>query len=196
MQVDPEYLREHYAALSDEALFEIDRDELVETARQCYDYEVGQRQREQPAFEPEEQTHAPVVDGETPDWADEAAEVFGVTAFPGTTPEAAVDARNVLKAAGIPAFLDLHEDPEDKSPAPDFRHRWRVMVPGKLNLQAASILDRDIFNSEFEAEWKTHLETLSDDELRAVNPKQAFCGLFDRIERVTRAYKEEVAKRG
>lgn len=67
-------------------------------------------------------------------------------------------------------------------------------VPGGLNLQAASVLDRDIFNTEFEAEWKTHLETLSDDELHTMNPQEAFCGLFDRIERVTRAYAEEIAR--
>ena len=38
------------------------------------------------------------------------------------------------------------------------------MVPGNLNQRATSILERDIFNPEFEAEWKTHLEMLSDEE--------------------------------
>ena len=45
------------------------------------------------------------------------------------------------------------------------------------------------------AEWKTHLEALSDDDLRAMSPQFAFCGLFDRIERVNRVYDEEVARR-
>jgi hypothetical protein len=69
------------------------------------------------------------------------------------------------------------------------------MVPGKLNMRATSVLDREIFNAEFEANWKTHLEALSDEELRAMNPEVAFCGLFDRIERVNRVYEEEVARR-
>jgi hypothetical protein len=58
-----------------------------------------------------------------------------------------------------------------------------------------SILDRDFFNQEFEEERKTHLEMLSDDELREMKPDVAFCGLFDRVERVTRAYDEEIARR-
>ena len=43
MPVDRDYLREHYASLSDEALLEINREELVKTAQECYDDEVGQR---------------------------------------------------------------------------------------------------------------------------------------------------------
>ena len=58
-----------------------------------------------------------------------------------------------------------------------------------------SVLERESFNSEFEAGWKTHLEALSDEELRAMNPKVAFCGLFDRIARVNRVYDEEIARR-
>jgi hypothetical protein len=49
---------------------------------------------------------------------------------------------------------------------------------------------------EFEADWKSHLETLSDEDLRAMNPEAAFCGLFDRVERVNRVYDEEIARRG
>jgi hypothetical protein len=70
------------------------------------------------------------------------------------------------------------------------------MVPGHLNLFATSVLERDMFNAEFEAAWKTHLETLPDSELRTMNPQIAFCGLFDRVERVTRAYDEEIRRRG
>jgi hypothetical protein len=73
--------------------------------------------------------------------------------------------------------------------------RSRVLVPGSLNLRVTSILDRDIFKPEFEAEWKTHLETLSDEELRGMNPQVAFCGLFDRVERATKGYNAEIASR-
>ena len=61
-------------------------------------------------------------------------------------------------------------------------------MPGNLNLLAASVLDRDIFNEDFEAEWRTHLETLSDAEVLNLSPEAVFCGLFDRIERVNRVY--------
>jgi hypothetical protein len=35
MQVDPEYLRQHYDSLSDEALLAIKRSDLVEIAQKC-----------------------------------------------------------------------------------------------------------------------------------------------------------------
>ena len=70
------------------------------------------------------------------------------------------------------------------------------MIPGNVNWQAASILQRDLFNPRFESDLKTHLGTLTDEELRAVTPEAAFCGLFDRVERVKRAYAEEFARRG
>ncbi len=98
-----------------------------------------------------------------------------------------------MEAAGIPCYVELIEDPpEPSSPA---TQRLRAMVPGNFNLQAASVLERDTFNNRFEAEWKTHLATLSDEELTAITPEAAFCGLFDRVERVKRAYAEEFAHR-
>jgi hypothetical protein len=115
---------------------------------------------------------------------------------PGVDPGSAASARNALEAAGIPCYLDLYEEPDEESDAQTRTHRWRVLVPGKLNLRATSVLERDIFNPEFEAEWKTHLETLSDDEVRAMNPRVAFCGLFDKVERVNRVYDEEISRRG
>jgi len=69
------------------------------------------------------------------------------------------------------------------------------MVPGNLNMRATSVLEREIFNAEFEENWKTHLEALSDEELRALDPEAAFCGLFDRVERVNRVYEEELERR-
>jgi len=70
------------------------------------------------------------------------------------------------------------------------------VVPGNFNMQATSTLERDLFNQEFEAGWKGYLEVLSDDELLEGSPETILCGLFDRIERVTKAYEEEVARRG
>jgi hypothetical protein len=61
---------------------------------------------------------------------------------------------------------------------------------------ATSVLDRDVFNEEFESLWKTHLEMLTDQELSEADPREVFCGLFDRIERVIGAYRDELARRG
>jgi hypothetical protein len=199
MPVDLEYLRRHYASLSDEALLEIDRSDLVEAARKCYDEE---RARRKPlgVTKPLDQTadlesRLPGGD-EKPEWLDEASEVFSQVDRAGAVPAPDIaNARDVLEAAGIPCYLDIAVPPEEQPPPPQATRLWRLMVPGNLNQRATSVLERDIFNADFEAEWKTHLEMLSDEELHAMDPKVAFCGLFDRVERVTRAFDEEIARR-
>lgn len=214
MQLDPEFLRQHYALLSDEALLVVDRTELVELAQKILDEELGRRELAQPRDSrrrpqsqasparpdlPEseaEEDDEPAAAGEKPGWLDEAAEVYVRSDFPGAAIAAdAANARDVLEAAGIPCYLELSDLSPEENVSPGPKRQWRLMVPGELNLQAASILDRDIFNAEFEAEWKTHLEALSDDDLRAMSPEVVFCGLFDRIERANRVYDEELARR-
>jgi len=199
MPVDLEYLRRHYASLSDEALLALDRSELVETAQKCYDGEVVRRKpiggTKSLVQTADLESHVPGFENK-PEWQDEASEVFSQYEAAGaaTGPEIA-NARDALEAAGIPCYLDLSDPPEEKPPTRKPPRVWRLMVPGALNQRATSILERDIFNAEFEAEWKTHLEMLSDEELRGMDPKVAFCGLFDRVERVTRAFDEEIARR-
>ncbi|MGB6946037.1 MAG: hypothetical protein WBE37_26795 [Bryobacteraceae bacterium] len=216
MAADSQYLREHYASLSDDALLAIKRADLVETAQKCYDDELGRRnlasrggRRREAGRLPlpapvEALDENPELDQELddepaedePDWLDDAAEVLSRTDLPGAAPaEDMANAQEVLEAAGIPCYLDLYEIPEDNNPSPPPTHIWRLRVPGNLNLRATSILERDVFNQEFEAQWKTHLETLSDEELRGMKPEVAFCGLFDRVERVTTAYAEEIRRR-
>ena len=46
-----------------------------------------------------------------------------------------------------------------------------------------------------EAEYRTHFEQLSDEDLRALNLSALLAGLSDRIERLTRAYTEEMERR-
>ena len=215
MPLDPEYLRQHYALLNDEALLAVDRTELVEMARMIFDEEVERRELSQMgASERSDEPHPipgqtdppdgeaevdyePAGAGDKPGWLEEAAEVYSHVDHPGAAiaPDVA-NARDVLEAAGIPCYLELCDIPrEEKSASPEPAHRWRLMVPGELNLRAASILERDIFNADFEAEWQAHLEALSDKDLRAMSPQAAFCGLFDRIERVNRVYDQEIARR-
>jgi hypothetical protein len=193
MPVDSKYLREHYASLSDEALMAIDRAELVEAAQKCYDDEVSRRRQALRSIpEAPDPTDEPVE--VEPGWLPEAAEVYSRYDQPGAVPaEDVASARDALEAAGIPCHLDLYE--EEKSDAAPPTHRWRVLVPGNLNVRATSVLERDIFNQDFEAGWKTYLETLSDEELDGMKPEVAFCGLFDKVERVRRAYDEEIGRR-
>ncbi len=198
MPNDPKYLREHYASLSDGALQAIDRADLVETAQQCYDDEVARRRaaRSENAEVDDEPLSEPLSDGEKPDWLNDASEVFSRVDRPGALPaDDIAAARDALDAEGIPCYLDLAELPQAEESPEGPTHIWRVLVPGNLNLRAASVLDRDIFNADFEAQWKAHLETLSDDEVLEMNPEVVFCGLFDRVERVNRAYDDEIARR-
>lgn len=198
MKLDTEFLRQHYAAMSDEELQSIDRGDLVGAAQEIFDEEVGKREaQEMPASQDvvlNEQGVELEIEVEE-DWLEHAAEAYSSYARRGTTDpsEGSVDARDVLEAAGIPCQLELFEEPGEEEQT---QFRWRVLVPGKLVHRAMSVLDRDIFNADFEAELKTHMEMLSDEELRVMEPRYAFCGLYDRLERIGRAYDEELARRG
>src|SRR5579872_3563733 len=137
MPIDPEYLRQHYASLSDEGLRAINRADLVEIAQQCYDYELSQREQSSrlgfakaggpPAASKLPQTADEKVEIrgkapeaiDKPEWLDDGIEIFSRTDWGGTTPAAdIVNARDALEAAGIPCYLDLSEMPEETSVSP------------------------------------------------------------------------------
>src|SRR5258706_9832931 len=126
MQLDPEYLRQYYALLNDEALLAVDRAELVEMARMIFDEEVGRRELPQlrdsgrrdeppsiraqthPPDREAEVDYEPTGAGDKPTWLEEAAEVCSRADFPGAAPAPdAANARDVLEAAGIPSYLEL-----------------------------------------------------------------------------------------
>jgi hypothetical protein len=197
MQLDTEFLRRHYAEMSDAELQEIGRDDLVEAARKIYDEEVASRKQAQPkkdrAPRAQNQPGAEVEVEIEEDWLEDAAEAYSRYVSRGNEPAPEAEhARKVLEAAEIPCHLELYEEPDQED---QMQFRWRVLVPGKLIHRALSVLDRDIFNEQFEADWRAHLEVLSDDELRLMDPQYAFCGLYDRLERINKAYDEELARR-
>ena len=100
-----------------------------------------------------------------------------------------------MRAAGIPAYIATEDVPEgvmDDSSLKDFK----VLVPGAVALKATAILDVQVFNAIAEATWKTHLEGLTDRQLLGLPPEEICAGFADRIERLTRAYNEEAARRG
>jgi hypothetical protein len=125
----------------------------------------------------------------------EYSEIYSINSYAGSdTCDKIDDLRRVLADSGIPSRIEFVEDPPDEF-VPEPTHRWCLLVPGKLNMRATSVLDRDVFNDEFESLWRSHLEMLSDEELNEANPRQVFCGLFDRTERVVKAYNDELARR-
>jgi len=179
--------------MPDEELQAVDRADLVEAAREIFDEEVRTRKASEPTRPPRPRRQPEEAVEIADDWLDDAAEAYSRYVSRGTEPAPeAVQARDVLEAAGIPCHLELFQEPEQDE---QMQFRWRVLVPGKLMHRAASVLDRDIFNAEFEAAWRTHLEMLTDEELRVMEPEYAFCGLYDRLERINRAYDEEVERR-
>jgi hypothetical protein len=99
-----------------------------------------------------------------------------------------------LHAAGIPCCI-VTEKIEEPASEPVTHTLYKVTVPGGENLHAVSVLDREIFNAELEAEWRTHFEELSDEEFRALSLDDLCGGLQDRIDRLKRVYAEEIARR-
>lgn len=216
MRPDPEYLRQHYSMLSDDALLAVERSELVEVAQTCYDAELSRRGLARPAdlrsadvpqpvsmeVENIDEDDWPADDDELetadePEWLADATEVFSAIVHPGRNAEEHVaEARQVLRDAGIPSYLERVElTSEEKAPVSG-THRWRLMAPWKLRSRAVSTLEREFANPDFEAGWRSFLESCEDEDLPGMHPQVVFCDLYDRIDRVTKAYHEELARRG
>jgi hypothetical protein len=197
LHIDPDDLRRHYGSLSDETLIAIDRNDLIEMAQPIFDEELSRRRLSRGEVVRDSDgalfARAGLVD--QGDWLDDAACACAFTIHAGVVnaPEAAA-AREVLQAAGIPCEIAVREV-ERPSEDPPPLQEYCVMVPGGLNLHATSILDRDIFNAEHEANWRTHLEALSDQELRALDPEVFCAGLLDRVERMKSAWRDEIERR-
>lgn len=152
MQIDSEQLRQYYASLSDESLLALDRDELTEVALQIYDEELADRNLETEGSAEPDSEAGDAADIDEPDWLAEAgcACTFATGHRGHEGASDAEHARVVLEAAGIPCHLVTHSADDD----PKQRYEYRVMVPGNLTIPAASILDKEIFNVEVEAEWR------------------------------------------
>jgi hypothetical protein len=201
VEIDLESLRRHYSSLSDEALLELNRDDLIEVAQKCWDEEVERRglnelpesdaASDDGAGEAETSSEGDLSEGELdPDWLQDAVCACSFVGDPGGSP--ASDAVKVLDDAGIPCEVTTVE----VTSAPGRQdYEYRVMVPAALNLKASSILDKELFNPELEADWRLHFQSLTDRELGALNPNVICIGLEDRIARLKRAYNDEVTRR-
>ena len=206
MRIDAEDLRRHYRSISDEELLALDPEELTETAQSLCNEELARRGLTPGRAADSEDVALPdeVAEGEgdleadtgpPPDWIGEAACAYSFTVYPKTPyADVAGQIRAVLGKAGIPCYLTLNEwEPPTSGAAP--QTDCCVMVPGALDVHATSVLDRDMLNAEREEQWRKHFETLSDDELLALDPEVFCAGLLDRVARLKRAYRDEVERR-
>src|SRR5437764_428671 len=91
MKVSIDEIRRQYAALSDEGLLEIEREDLMEQARQCYDEELERRHIRRPRSAPEHFEKRP-------------EDLVIAARYP--TAEEGNLARDLVIAAGISAVLD------------------------------------------------------------------------------------------
>lgn len=199
MQIDRRKLGEHFASLSDEELLNTKREELTEVAQSIYDLEIANRGLDKASTtrrieSPEASFNAGDYqnDGETcdPDWHQSGVLVCSMTDQPG---EDAADriskAQMALQAAGIPSHLSVKRYPQDRYDS------MEILVPVRYAMHAHGIVDRDVFNDEFETYWRDHLGLLSSEDLLALDPKIFCMGLLDKIARMKRVYAEEMAKR-
>jgi hypothetical protein len=137
LQVDLEDFRRRYAELSDEALLELDRDELVDLARDCYDAELagrGLRRVSPPATEVPD--HGELVEG---DLVEAARFSF--------SSEADL-ARALLESAAIPCYLENEFAGKTLGAADGLR----LLVPASLLENAREILAARVSEEELIAQ--------------------------------------------
>ena len=204
MQIDPEDFSRHYSSLSDEALLDIEADDLVDVARERYEQELRKRKLvaydddpgdEQPAGAWDEADSATtgLAEGDD-DWREHAicACSFAQAQDAAAPAASAAEADAALTAAGIPSFID--SDPGDVNMGT--RPEYRVMIPASLRLLAESVLDKEIFNAALEGDWTAHFEELSDEDLLALNADELCAGMLDRAARMKRIYAKALQHRG
>ena len=198
MQISTDELRKHYASLSDEGLREIDPADLTDQARKFYEDELKSRRlaREVESHDDDEydESVALEMDDEEPEWLENASCVCSFRRAQSPQGADAATARDALLAAGVPCHISLSpaEPGVEDSPAHD---EYQVMVPAGLHLKAKSVLDEQIFNPEVEASLRTHLAARTDEELSALSADDICAGQRDLLERMMRAYDEEIGRR-
>jgi hypothetical protein len=205
MQVDRGELGEHFASLSDEELLDLKRDDLTEEAQGIYDLEISSRRLKKASATKRmiENTEASFYkrdyggDNETvdPDWHHDGTVVCAIVDTPGSHSEESVSkAQTSLQAVGIPSHLRARRE-LDASGIRDPYDTMEVLVPVRCAMHAASILDRDVFNDEFETYWRDHLSMLSNEDLLMLDPDIFCAGLIDKLSRMKRVYAQELTKR-
>jgi hypothetical protein len=205
MHFDRGELRQHFALLNDEELLDLKREDLTKEAQGIYDREIAHRgldnasaaEREIEKVEASFDKRDYGGDDETadPDWHRDGALVCAFVDTPGShSAEMTVKAQSSLQAAGIPSHLRVRQE-IDSSGVRDPYDTMEVLAPVRCAMHAASILDRDLFNDEFETYWRDHLGMLSNEDLLMLDPDIFCAGLLDKLSRMKRVYAQELTKR-
>jgi hypothetical protein len=201
MQVDHGELGEYYASLNDEELLGLKREDLTEAAQVIYDMEIARRDFDKTAATRGgiERADASFFDegncesnseASISDWLPTGVMVCAFADQPGHyAGEKVAKAQTALHAAGIPSHYS-----EKRYPGEPF-DTIEVLVPMGCALHAASIMDRDLLNDEFETYWRDHLGMVSDEDLEMLDPDIFCAGLADKIARMKKAYAEEMTRR-
>jgi len=183
-----EDLRRHYASLSDEALLAVERSDLTPIAQTCYDEELAKRE-----IVPGRGNGA---DGEDePDWIEDSVCACSFDSSPGNNSAPDLEeARDILESAEIPCYVKV-TPVDDSKEGPQTHLLCELLVPAWFHLPATSVLDKEFFNPRLEAEWRTHLQELSDEAFDALILEDLTAGWMDRVDRLSRAFTEEQERR-
>jgi Putative prokaryotic signal transducing protein len=139
VQIDPEDFKRHYALLSNDALLEIDRDELVDAARTYYDAELAERKLALPDSEGDPPDTAPQTEDGTEGGLQLVATFLSLAD--------ANLARGLLQSADIPCSLE-NEYMERRSG----NGALRLMVPASAYDRACEILETEISEEDLIAQ--------------------------------------------
>jgi len=151
MQIDPEDFKRHYALLSDDALLDVDRDELVDVARMCYDAELAERNLAHP--DNEENVSSAGASAHAQDQTDGGLQL--VATF--LSLEEANFARGLLQSADIPCSFE-----NEQAAAWSGIGELRLMVPASAYDHACEILDTEISEEDLIAQAEA--EAAEDEE--------------------------------
>ena len=138
MQIDPEDFKRHYAMLSDAALLEVDRDELVDVARALYDAELAERN----LALAEPQPVAPPLEA-LAGHADDELQLVGTF----LSMEEANFARGLLQSADVPCSLE-----NEFAAAYSGAGALRLLVPASAYDRACEILETEISEEDLIAQ--------------------------------------------
>ncbi len=136
MLATPEDFQRHFEILSDEALLETNRDELVEMAREVYDAEIARR-----GLGPEEGEELAPEGELEPTHAAEEMVLIATFGFP----EEANMARGLLESAAIPSQIK-----NELAAVGGFEAS--LLVPASFEEQAIEILESQISDEELAAQ--------------------------------------------
>jgi putative signal transducing protein len=146
LQVDLDDFRRRYAELSDEALLDLERDDLVDLARDCYDAELARRGLRRTSSAP------PATE------AQDHGELVEVAIFSSSS-EADL-ARALLESAAIPCYLENEFAGKTLRVSDGFR----LFVPATLMENAREILNSPVSDEELIAQAEAEPAPASEDE--------------------------------